>query len=683
MGSTEGAERPVMAGRRRTGLAAAQALTMQRRFEGAFVIALLALVLAGLVNIDAARTRSAALAQARQISATRVLTEELFAVYVNEQTTVESFLDTGNREDLVTLEADLATERRLLASLRTAMSGYVQASTDAKALAEAAHTWHASTARDIAARQAAGATSAEHLGEPVRRNLFTLLVDGVLSIQRDATAQLAPARERFDAASERVTRLLYFGLGLAAALLGALLLLVRRWVLTPLGVILKAVEAVRDGAMEATVPAVGPPELALLGAHVDEMRQAVLSRGKAAMEAETQLRLLIDSVPDCAIVRLHLDGRPATWSAGAEQITGYTANQRLDRSTVAMDLPDDPTAEILRAALAKATDGETVRNRRRRRHANGSEIVVDNALSAIRDEAGHVVGFAVVARDVTAAVAAEQALALAHEQLAERAARLLETTQLQESTNADLLVANKEMEAFTYTVSHDLRAPLRAIVGFSRIVLEGRDDDLDEQASHYLNRVMINAIRMSQLIDDLLAFSRLRSLPLAKTATPLADVVRSAWEELNPAGLESPVALEIAELPTLPVDPSLLRQVFVNLLGNATKFSAGVPQPHLDVECGADPAGTGQPVITVRDNGIGFDADQAERLFDVFTRLHTEQEYEGTGIGLSIVHRIITRHGGRVWAEAGSGRGAIFSFTLGPDTLPTPAPAPLPVGAAS
>ena len=186
---------------------------------------------------------------------------------------------------------------------------------------------------------------------------------------------------------------------------------------------------------------------------------------------------------------------------------------------------------------------------------------------------------------------------------------------------------------------------------------------------------------MSQLIDDLLAFSKLRSLPLAKTATPLAEVVRSAWEELNPGSLEPRVVLEIAELPTLPVDPSLLRQVFVNLLGNATKFSAGVARPHLDVECGADPAGTGQPVITVRDNGIGFDADQAERLFDVFTRLHTEQEYEGTGIGLSIVHRIITRHGGRVWAEAGAGQGATFSFTLGPDTLPAPAPTPVPVGA--
>jgi PAS domain S-box-containing protein len=672
-----------MAGRRGAGLAAAKSLTMQRRFEGAFVIALLTLVLAGLVNIQASSTRAAALAQARQISSIRVITEELFAVYVNEQTTVESFLDTGRRADLAALDADLATERRLLASLRTAIAAYTDASTEARAVAEAARSWHAATARDVAARQAAGAAAAERLGEPVRRNLFTALVDHVLTIQRDATKALGPARDRFDAASARVTRLLYIGLGLAAALLGALLLLVRRWVLAPLEVILKAVEAVRDGAMEATVPAAGPPELSRLGAHVDEMRRAVLSRGKAAMEAESQLRLLIDSVPDCAIVRLHPDGRPATWSAGAERITGYTANQRLDRSTVGLDLPDDPSAEILRTALAKATGGETVRSRRRRRHANGSEIVVDNALSAIRDDAGQVVGFAVVARDVTAAVAAEQALTAAHAQLAERAARLQETTRLQESTNADLLVANREMEAFTYTVSHDLRAPLRAIIGFSRILLENENEneDPDQKTPHYLKRVMINATRMSQLIDDLLALSRLRSLPLAKTATPLAEVVRSAWEELNPASLEPPAVLEIADLPTLPVDPSLLRQVFVNLLGNATKFSAGVAQPHLDVECSADPAGTGQPVITVRDNGIGFDADQAERLFDVFTRLHTEQEYEGTGIGLSIVNRIITRHGGRVWAEAHSGRGATFSFTLGPDTLPTSAPTPVSVGA--
>jgi PAS domain S-box-containing protein len=676
MGSTEAAGRPVADGKGKA-IAAARTLTLKRRFEGAFVIALLVLIVTTLVNLDAGATRATALAEARQISAAKTVTEDLFAAYVSEQITVEGFLDTGRTEDLAALEADVALERRLLAALRTAMSGYAQDLTDLQAVVTAARAWHDATQRDIATRsdQVAGGIS--------RHQLFTQLTDQVKGIQRDAASELATARARFDATSARVTRLLYISLALAAALLGVLLSLVRRWVLTPLGVILEAVEAVRDGEMEAQVPSVGPPELALLGAHVDEMRLAVLSRGKAAMEAETQLRLLIDSVPDCAIVRLHLDGRPATWSAAAERLTGYTADQRLDRSTAVMDLPDDPSGEMLRAALIRATAGETVRGRRRRLHADGTEIVVDNALSAIRDETGTLLGFAAVARDVTAAVAAEEALELAHEQLAERAARLQETAQLQESTNRDLLAANREMEAFSYTVSHDLRAPLRAIVGFSRILLEDQKSDPDSEAAHYLNRVAINATRMSQLIDDLLIFSKLRSLPLTKIATPLAEVVHSAWDELNPGTEESTMVLDVAELPTLPVDPSLLRQVFVNLLGNAVKFSAGVRHPHLDVECGTDPSGSGQPVITIRDNGIGFDAAQAERLFDVFTRLHSEQEYEGTGIGLSIVHRIITRHGGRVWAEADPGKGATFSFTLGPDTLPDPTPMAVSAGAVS
>ncbi len=676
MGGIDAAGRELVdQGGRMPGLA--KAWTMRRRFSGAFVIALLALIVTVPVNVEAGRTRAAAVRTAREISAIQALTEELFVTYVNEQITVSGFLDTGRDEDLLTLEADLASDQQALEALRTAADG--RELFDVDAVAVAARDWHEAIQRNIAMRRKLGkqrvqpvdaTTSAEVPDAAGQRWLFTRLTDQVLSIQREVALERLAVRNEFDAASASVTRLLYISLALAAALLGILLLLVRRWVLAPLSVILGAVAAVRDGDMEATVPAVGPPELAQLGTYVDEMRQAVLSRGKAAMEAESQLRLLIDSLPDCVIIRLHPDGSPATWSAAAERLTGYTADQRLGRSTAELDLPDDPSAEVLRSALARAAAGETVRTRRRRLHADGTEILVDNALSAIRDDAGTVLGFAVVARDVTAAVAAEQALELAHEQAAERAARLQETAQLLENTNRELLAANKEMEAFTYTVSHDLRAPLRAIVGFSRILLDGQPDDSDTQSMHYLNRVATNAIRMSQLIDDLLAFSKLRSRPLAKTATPLAEVVHSAWEELAHSNLEATVVLDVAELPTLPVDPSLLRQVFVNLLGNGMKFSAQSPHPRLDVKCGADPAGSGQPVITVRDNGIGFESAQAERLFEVFTRLHSEQDYEGTGIGLSIVHRIITRHGGRVWAEADPGQGAVFSFTLGPDTLP-------------
>jgi PAS domain S-box-containing protein len=648
---------------------------MRRRFEGAFAFVLLAIIVAAALNVEAAGARTTALVRARQIRATQALTEQLFAEYVSEQTAADGFLDTGRAQDLAPSDSGLANEQRLITSLRAALAGHARELTDVDAVSAAAVSWRAAAQRDIAAmRDGSVKAPAGHADRQSQRRLFALLVERVQTVQREATSALAVARADFDAASARVTGVLYVSLALAAGLLGVLLLLVQRWVLTPLGSILKAVEAVRDGAEDTTIPSLGPPELALLGAHVDEMRLAVLSRGRAAMQAESHLRLLIDSVPDCAILRLHLDGRPATWSAGAERLTGYTADQLLHQSTARLDLPDDPSTEVLRSALAQAADGQTVRARRRRQHADGTEIVVDNALSAIRDDAGQLLGFAVVARDVTAAVAAEHALNLAHEQLAERAARLQETTELQEATNRDLLAANQEMEAFSYTVSHDLRAPLRAIAGFSHILLQDHLEGLDAQAVHYLNRVATNATRMGQLIDDLLAFSKLRRFTLAKTATPLADVVHSAWEELEIVNRETEVVLQVAELPTLAVDPSLLRQVFVNLLGNAVKFSAATRHPHLDIECGADPQGSGQPVISVRDNGIGFDSSHASQLFDVFTRLHTEQEYEGTGIGLSIVQRIITRHGGRIWAQANPGQGAVFSFTLGPDTVPAPTP---------
>jgi PAS domain S-box-containing protein len=644
-------------------------LTMRRRFEGAFALVLLALLVTVTLNVAVDRERDAALAHARQVSAARALTEQLFAAYVTEQIDMDGFAGTGHRQDLAPIEASRTSEERLISALRAALSGHAGELADVEKVAAAGASWRAAAERDIAA---ASRAAAEGPAGPVdhvsQRQLFTRLVDQVQILQRDTTSALANARGTFDAASARVSRVLYASLILAAALLCALLLLVRRWVLVPLGGILTAVKAVRDGAVDTTIPSLGPPELALMGSHVDAMREAMLSRSRAATDAETQLRLLMDSVPDCAILRLHLDGRPATWSAAAERLTGYTADQLLDQQTTALDLPGDPSAQALREALDRATAGETVRTRRQRRHADGMVIVVDNALAAIHDESGQVIGFAVVARDVTGPVAAEQALKAAHEQLAERAARLQETTELQEATNHDLLEANREMEAFSYTVSHDLRAPLRTIAGFSQLLLEEHQAGLDAQAVHYLNRIAAGAARMGQLIDDLLAFSKLRRSTLAKTETPLAAIVRSAWEELELADPEAKVTLDVGELPTLPVDPSLMRQVFVNLLGNAVKFSARTKHPHVIVGCYPDPQGSGQPVLTVRDNGIGFDSGHAARLFSVFTRLHTEQEYEGTGIGLSIVQRIITRHGGRIWAQAEPSQGAAFSFTLGPDT---------------
>jgi GAF domain-containing protein len=226
----------------------------------------------------------------------------------------------------------------------------------------------------------------------------------------------------------------------------------------------------------------------------------------------------------------------------------------------------------------------------------------------------------------------------------------------------ELEAANKELEAFSYTVSHDLRAPLRAIDGFSRILLEEHAPYLSDEARRYLHIVRDSAQEMGQLIDDLLSFSRLGRQPLTKQLVAPAHLVRQALEDLRSEREGRCVNLVIGELPACQADPVLLKQVFVNLLANALKFTRR--REVASIEIGCREAG-GEVVYFVKDNGVGFEMQYAAKLFGVFQRLHRVEDYEGTGVGLAIVQRIIHRHGGRVWAEAAVDQGATFAFTLG------------------
>jgi light-regulated signal transduction histidine kinase (bacteriophytochrome) len=234
-----------------------------------------------------------------------------------------------------------------------------------------------------------------------------------------------------------------------------------------------------------------------------------------------------------------------------------------------------------------------------------------------------------------------------------------------EARTAELAAANQELESFSYSVSHDLRAPLRAIDGFSRIVIEDHAAALPREAIDYLDEVRASTRRMGALIDDLLAFSRLSRLPLDKQPLAVSVLVRACLDELlgRPGAAEAR-RIELAIAPDLPAchaDPALLRQVFLNLLGNALKYSARRDPSRIEV--GSLPSAE-QPTYFVRDNGVGFDMRYAHKLFGVFQRLHRAEDYEGTGVGLAIVQRVILRHGGRVWAEAELDRGATFFFSL-------------------
>ncbi len=236
---------------------------------------------------------------------------------------------------------------------------------------------------------------------------------------------------------------------------------------------------------------------------------------------------------------------------------------------------------------------------------------------------------------------------------------------VQERT-AELEASNEQLAAFSYTVAHDLRAPLRAIDGFSRILGEERSDLSPDDVQHYLDMIGGNAVDMGNLIDALLTFSRLSRQAIQKRNLNPVEVARSAADKLIAGLAGRKVEIDITEMPLCRSDPILLEQVYANLLGNAVKFSRDREVARVEVGyLPADASGKDQPVYYVKDFGIGFDMKYADKLFGVFQRLHGASEFEGTGAGLAIVRRIVQRHGGQAWAEAEPDKGATFYFTLG------------------
>jgi signal transduction histidine kinase len=228
--------------------------------------------------------------------------------------------------------------------------------------------------------------------------------------------------------------------------------------------------------------------------------------------------------------------------------------------------------------------------------------------------------------------------------------------------NTNLESANRELESFSYSVSHDLRSPLRAIDGYSLMLEEDYGPQLDETARRYIHTIRAGSQRMAALIDDLLTFSRLSRQSLNRQTVDMTTLARRAAAEVLESQPEPKPAVNIPQMPAVPGDPALLRQVWTNLIGNAVKYSSKSAVPEVQIRAAAE----GHLIrYEVQDNGVGFDMKYADKLFGVFQRLHRPTEYEGTGVGLAICQRIVHRHGGRIWAEAASGQGATFYFTIG------------------
>jgi light-regulated signal transduction histidine kinase (bacteriophytochrome) len=231
---------------------------------------------------------------------------------------------------------------------------------------------------------------------------------------------------------------------------------------------------------------------------------------------------------------------------------------------------------------------------------------------------------------------------------------------VQERT-AQLEAANGELEAFSYSVSHDLRAPLRHVDGYARLLRDHLDGAMDEKGRRFLETIGSSAKRMGLLIDDLLVFSRMARVELHQQKINLESLAQEAIRDLQPETLGRNINWKVHALPSVFADLNMLRQVLRNLLSNAVKYSRSRNPAHIEIGTRSSP---GEIVIYVRDDGVGFDPGYASKLFRVFQRLHSAQEFEGTGVGLANVNRIITRHGGRTWAEGQPGAGATFYFSI-------------------
>ena len=372
---------------------------------------------------------------------------------------------------------------------------------------------------------------------------------------------------------------------------------------------------------------------------------------EALRNSEERFRLAVESVEDYAIYMLDAVGRVTSWNAGAERITGYQSGEvighAIDNCFTPEEIKQGEAAQELRRAASEGqiqSEGWCLRK-------DGSHYFAHWTLTAVRDAAGEISGFLKVARDVTERKQHEEQVSRWNTELEQRVAE--RTTQLE--------AANKELEAFSYSVSHDLRAPLRHIDGFVDILQTTATEKLDPDSRQHLQTIADAAKQMGKLIDDLLAFSRMSRVKLTKKSVNLKALAQESMRLLQGDMKGREIEWVIGELPTVQADPELLRQVMMNLIDNALKYTRKRPQTRIEI---GSTSNDEEIIVFVRDNGVGFDMRYADKLFGVFQRLHRTTEFEGTGVGLANVRRIIYRHGGRTWAEGEVNKGAAFYFSL-------------------
>jgi PAS domain S-box-containing protein len=347
-----------------------------------------------------------------------------------------------------------------------------------------------------------------------------------------------------------------------------------------------------------------------------------------------------------AIISTDVAFNVRSWNPAAERVFGWRDHEVIGRSVIEV-LNTEMTEEQRLALRSLLLDGKPFVGELRMHTKDGSPVEIESSSVALRDADCRAIGVVAVMREVGERKRLEQALKEHTAQLEERSRQLEET--------------NQELDGFTYSVSHDLRAPLRAVDGFSRILLDDYSDRLDDEGRRVLDVICKNTQKMGQLIDDLLAFSRMARKFMQPESVDMAALVKSAIEEVSPGTSGRTVDFRVGPLPPASGDSAMLKQVWLNLIGNSVKYTRKRERAVVEVACATE---NGELIYSVKDNGVGFDTQYLHKLFGVFQRLHAAKEFEGTGVGLALVQRIVHRHRGRVWAEGRVDEGATFWFAL-------------------
>jgi PAS domain S-box-containing protein len=412
-----------------------------------------------------------------------------------------------------------------------------------------------------------------------------------------------------------------------------------------------------------------------------------IAERKKAEEDLAQLAAIVQTSDD-AIISKSLNGTIRTWNMGSEKMFGYTPLEAVGKN-ISLIIPPEYIHEE-KNILEKISNNEiidhyeTVRNKK-----NGEQFYISLTASPIKDRLGRIIGVSKIARDITLRKKSETDLIQAKEELVfqnkekekkaeelfiankelafqngekeKRAEELIVANRELKIVEKKLKEANKELEAFSYSVSHDLRAPLRTLIGYSSMLKEDYESKLDAEANRIIDVILNTANMMKQLIADLLRFSKMTKLEIVNSAINMKGLAEKCVFDILQTETKNKYVITVHAMPECTGDASMLKQVWHNLISNAIKYSSKKEKPEIEIGATEEQDNI---VYFIKDNGTGFDMKYADKLFGVFQRLHRQDEFEGTGIGLALAKRIISKHGGEIWAESILNEGASFYFSI-------------------